>query len=177
MKFFARIIFSSSILLLFGENICQADDESFGSLTMECNDIEIFYSEKGTVKYKLEATKIIREKDESMKLPDGGTITAYKDDGTIDFIAHANKAHNTNDNNLWTLEGDIYVEARGARLETNSLTWDRDSELISTTDLVRIIRKSDLLVGEGLTAKQDLSYYRIDKPQGSLDTEETKEAK
>lgn len=171
MKFFVRIIFSSVILFALNEKSCRSDDESFGSLTIECSDIEIFYSEQGTVRYKIEAISIVRDKDESMRLPNGGTLTAYKDDGAIDFIAHASTAYNTSDNRLWTLEGDVYVESRGARLETQSLTWDRDSKLISTKDEVRILRRQDILIGQGLNAKQDLSYYKINSPQGSLEAE------
>lgn len=171
-----KILFFISIILSFDKINSLAkednDDDIATSLLLECNDIEIFYSEKGVIKYKLESPYIEKLEDNSVKLPSGGTLTCYDLKGEVEFTAHANAAHCTADNKIWTFEGDVFLKAKDILLETKKLNWNRDEKLIFTKSYVSIANKDSLLVGEGLSAKQDLSHYEIEKPRGSVAVEQ-----
>ena len=56
----------------------------------------------------------------------------------------------------------------GDRLDTEELFWNPKKEDIFTDKFVRIEKDGKLHMGEGLEAKQDLSFYRILKPTGTL---------
>jgi LPS export ABC transporter protein LptC len=161
-------IFFWILLALFNAHLCIALEDSPPSLEIECNDIEIFYSEKGIVKYKLEAKDVTRLKDESIQLPNGGTLICYDNEGKVEFKAHANGAQATADSKIWDFEGDVYIETNNTRLSTDKLHWNRNDEMLSTNDFVEVRNDDSLLVGEGMLAKQDLSYFKIIKPRGSM---------
>lgn len=167
-----RVLFFYTLISFLKIQICIAEEDDLPSLEIECSDIEIFYSEKGIVKYKLEAKDIIKKKDESIELPNGGTLTCYDSEGRVEFKAHANAARGTADNMVWDFEGNVYVEANKVRLDSDRLHWDRADEILSTNDLVQIKSEDNVLVGEGLVAKQDLSYYKIAHPRGSMKMDE-----
>ena len=52
------------------------------------------------------------------------------------------------------------------QLNTEALYLSTETETFYTDKFVRIETEDELLTGEGLTAKRDLSYYTLSKPQG-----------
>lgn len=60
------------------------------------------------------------------------------------------------------VRGDVVlINNEGAKLETQSLTWDSDIKKIVTDDFVRITRKNDILTGYGLRTDQKLENIEI----------------
>ena len=75
-----------------------------------------------------------------------------------------------------TAKGDVVVETTdGARLETQSLYWDRENQKIRSEELVRITRRDDpeVLTGRGLTTDPNLDLVDIQNPSltGPVGTE------
>ena len=75
-----------------------------------------------------------------------------------------------------TAKGNVVVETvDGARLETQSLYWDRESQKIRSEELVRITRRDDpeVLTGRGLTTDPNLDLVDIQNPSltGPVGTE------
>ena len=62
---------------------------------------------------------------------------------------------------------------KNEQLNTEELFWNPDKEEIFTESFVSIRLQSEVLYGEGLTAKQDMSSYTIKKPQGEFSIDET----
>ena len=145
-------------------------ENSQTKMSIECEDITFFYSEDGQLKYKLEAPKILKQDKEALKFEQGGTLTSYENK-KIKFIAHAMQASCDAEYKIWNLKGDVYVISDDVRLDTSEVNWDRNTELVQTEALVKIKKGESYLVGEGLLAKQDLSYYTITKPHGVVSGE------
>ncbi len=64
-----------------------------------------------------------------------------------------------------TATGNVVVETTsGARLETESLYWDRENKKIRSEEFVRITRRGDpeVLTGQGLTTDPDLELVDIE---------------
>lgn len=75
-----------------------------------------------------------------------------------------------------TASGNVVVETEsGARLETESLYWDREKKKICSEEFVRITRRDDpeVLTGVGLTTDPNLEIVDIGSPNlsGPVDTE------
>jgi LPS export ABC transporter protein LptC len=75
-----------------------------------------------------------------------------------------------------TATGNVVVETDdGARLETESLYWDRERKKICTEEFVRITRRDDpeVLTGVGLTTDPNLEIVDIGSPSlsGPVDAE------
>ncbi len=75
-----------------------------------------------------------------------------------------------------TATGNVVVETvEGARLETESLFWDREIKKIRSEEVVRITRRGDpeVLTGRGLTTDPNLDLVDIGSPNltGPVDAE------
>jgi LPS export ABC transporter protein LptC len=62
--------------------------------------------------------------------------------------------------------------AKNEQLNTEELFWKPDDQRIFTEQFVTIRQQGDVIYGQGLTAKQDLSDYVITHPYGELDVKE-----
>ena len=60
----------------------------------------------------------------------------------------------------------IVVSEDGVRLETESLHWDEDADLISTEDPVTLIQEGKKIQGVGMVSDPSLTDVRIKKPTG-----------
>ena len=54
------------------------------------------------------------------------------------------------------------------KLKSEELKWSRFEKRVYTNKFVRIETPQEILLGEGLTASQDFSTYKILKPRGTL---------
>lgn len=145
-------------------------EEKKTKMSIECKEISFFYSERGELKYKLESPKIMKEDGDELKFENGAKLTAYENK-QIKFIAHAMKAFSDSEYKIWNLKGNVYIIAEQIRLDTSEVTWDRNAEVLQTEALVKIKKGKNYIIGEGLLAKQDLSYYTIAKPHGTVSGE------
>lgn len=88
--------------------------------------------------------------------------TAY-DNGIVDF--EAKKAvYNTNGSTLELREDVKFKTSEGLELETEVITWDKDKDLVSTKEEVRI-NKNDPNIdikGKGMAAKPGLKTVKLD---------------
>ena len=141
---------------------------------LESSKVELLCSEQGIVKYRLFTDKTLRYENGDCAYPEGLHITFYDLDNQEAFVTgSANSVYFFAEKNIYEFRGD--VELKNVRdmkqLNTEELYWSPEHELFYTDTFIRIETEGELLTGEGLTAKQDLSYYTISKPQGLLHVE------
>ena len=76
----------------------------------------------------------------------------------------------TKKEDVYKATGNVIIKniEKGDRLDTEELFWSRKKEEVYTDKFVKIEQGGDLLLGDGLTAKQDFSSYNIIKPKGKL---------
>ena len=74
-------------------------------------------------------------------------------------------------NKLWT-KGDLVLENwKKEKLETNSLIFYLDSDLVYTPDYVKISSENSILEGKGLRSNSSFSNYEINQTSGNFNTE------
>src|SRR5690606_41136095 len=75
---------------------------------------------------------------------------------------------------IYKATGDVEVNSyeKDQKLNTEELFWRRDKGEIYTDKFVRIETAEEILLGEGLTATQDFSSYKILKPRSEEHTSE-----
>ena len=141
---------------------------------LESSHIELLCSEQGVVKYRLFTAKALRYENGDCTYPEGIHIEFYESNNKVVTVTgSANSVHFFAEKNIYEFRGD--VELKNLRdmkqLNTEELHWSPEHEILYTDKFIRIETEEELLTGEGLTAKQDLSYYTIFKPQGRLNVE------
>ncbi|MGI8599360.1 MAG: LPS export ABC transporter periplasmic protein LptC [Chitinophagaceae bacterium] len=74
------------------------------------------------------------------------------------------------ENDLYAGKGDVVLKSfeKEQQLNTEELYWKQSEQNVFTDKFVRIESEGEILTGEGLTAKQDFSSYRILKPTGTF---------
>jgi len=141
---------------------------------LESSKVELLCSEQGIIKYRLFTDKTLHYENGDRAYPEGLHVTFYDPDNQEVFVTgSAHSVYFFNEKNIYEFRGD--VELKNLRdmkqLNTEELCWSPEHELFYTDTFIRIETKEELLTGEGLTAKQDLSHYTIFKPQGLLHVE------
>lgn len=134
-------------------------------------DAEYLYSDSGTVRNRVRAGTISEFNGEHphTDMTNGVELTFFGPDGHAGSQLTARRGQIQLDRNRMVVEEQVvFINARGERLETEQLTWSKDSGRVYTDRPVKVVRARDIIYGQGLDAAQDFSRYTIRKITGTL---------
>jgi hypothetical protein len=57
---------------------------------------------------------------------------------------------------------------KGERVDTEELFWVPEDEIVYTNKFVRIETEGEIIMGEGLEAKQDFSWWTLEEMRGTI---------
>jgi len=136
--------------------------------------VETYYSEDGKVKVKMKADVVHEFQNGDREFPKGVFLEFYDDQGKLESTLRANHAYYFKEEKKWRGRGKVQVKniAKDEQLNTEELFWKPDEKKIFTEKFVTIRQQSDVIYGEGLDAKQDMSDYTILKPYGDFEVKE-----
>lgn len=137
-------------------------------------DVELFYTEKNTVKVKMVAADVYEYENGDREFPNGLYIEFFNEFGKLESTLKANRAYFFKKENQWRGRGNVEVKniEKNEQLNTEELFWKPAEEKIFTEKFVTIRQQGDVIYGQGLEAKQDMSEYEIKKPQGEIEVNE-----
>lgn len=129
----------------------------------EAEKVELYYSENDHVKVKMLADLIYELQNGDREFPKGIYLEFYDEFGNITSTLRANYAYFFKEENKWQGKGDVEVKnlQKNEQLNTEELFWTPSDETIFTEKFVTIRQQGDVIYGNGLRAKQDLSTYTI----------------
>src|SRR3569623_573333 len=159
---------------IFG--VAFAQDQSPDLPILESSYIELLCSEQGIIKYRLFTDKVLHYSNGDKAYPEGIHIEFYTSNKEVLWIGRANYVYFFAKNNLYEFRVDVEIKnlRDKKQLNTDELYWITEDATIYTDRFIRIeTEEEELLTGEGFTAKQDLSYYAISKPQGQINVQPT----
>ena len=138
--------------------------------TTESKTVLIRFLEKEKLKLQIKAGKAesIRASGSSETRFTGDVeIEIYDEELKVSTRVQAKRAVYFPKNSEFELFEGVFVENNdSSRLSTEYLKWNRDTGQISTPEFVIIVTRSDSISGSGLTGKDDLSQYSIEKGSG-----------
>lgn len=132
---------------------------------------EYFYSDSGLVTHRLRAGTIkeYEGNDERTELSDGLELVFVEKNGTIGSRLTAQRGSVQPGSALMTVqEHVVFINAKGEKLETESLVWEQENARVHTDRPVKITRDHDIIRGQGLDAAEDFSHYTIHEVTGRL---------
>lgn len=171
-------IFAFLILLLVifscGNSTDVADVKPYEGPLLEIENMVTLYSDSAKVRVKVEAQKQLEFENGDSEFPEGVYVEFYDENQKISSTLRANYGYYTKKENLYKATGDVEVNSyeEDQKLNTEELFWKPDKEEIYTDKFVRIETAEEILLGEGLTATQDFSSYKILSPTGELSIEQ-----
>jgi len=142
---------------------------------VEGTQLEVLYSVDGKVIMKITAAKRLQYKNGDESYPDGIHVEYYDEHKTIVGELRSNSCYRYVGIKQWELNGDVEIKRLQAgkriQLNTEKAYWNLSEEKIYTDKFVRIETDTELLLGYGFQANQDLSFYSIQMPQGFVQSE------
>lgn len=168
------------ILLLFGLAIsaCNQSDLKepivYDGPQRIAENVETYYTEANIVKVKMKAAVVHEFESGDREFPEGLYLEFYDENGKLESTLRANEAYYFKKENQWRGRGKVEVKnvAKNEQLNTEELFWKPAEEKIFTDKFVTIRQQTDVIYGQGLEAKQDMSDYIIKKPEGEFAVEE-----
>ena len=141
--------------------------------------ITIEYSDSAKLKARIKAP-VLKEygpPENYTVLPNGVDIYFYDLRGRITSTMHADSALIRRNSDLMEAYGNVkVVNENGETLETEELFWknapDPAERKLYTYAFVTITKNEEVIHGEGLTANESFSKYRIGTPQGIMNMKE-----
>ncbi len=140
----------------------------------EAENVEHYYTEHDLVKVKLVAELVYEFQNGDKEFPKGLYLEFYNEFGGLSSTLRANHAYYFKKEDQWRGQGNVEVKniEKNEQLNSEELFWKPKEQKIFTEKFVTIRMQSDVIYGEGLEAKQDLSSYKILKPTGTLEVNE-----
>ncbi len=140
----------------------------------EAEDVALDYTENEKVKVKMVAAQVYEYENGDREFPKGIFLEFYDEFEQLESTLRANEAYFFKAENKWRGRGNVEVRniKKKEQLNTEELFWMPRDEKIFTEKFITIRQEDQVLSGEGLDAKQDLSSYTIKKPIGEFDMQE-----
>lgn len=137
-------------------------------------DVESYYTENNKMKVKLVAPLVYEFQTGDREFPEGLYLEFFDETGKLESTLRANEAYYFKKENQWRGRGKVEVKnmEKNEQLNTEELFWKPAEEKIFTDKFVTIRQQADVIYGQGLEAKQDMSDYIIKKPEGVFSVEE-----
>ena len=162
---------SAGLILSCSDTQEQLDErEVYDGPFHEFEGLEVWYSDSAVVKLMLQADKVLKYENGDEEYPEGIYLEFYGKDTVTTSTLKADKAYYSIDTDEYRAVGNVKLVSleKKQKLNTEELFWNRRDQQVYTEKFVIIETQDDVLHGEGLTAAQDFSSYRILKPTGEL---------
>ena len=166
-----------SAILLFscGSTRGESADVNNETLMTERSDnLSIVMSENGRRSYRF-TTPLLEgytvASDPYREFRKGIHITTYQDDSlsTVNSTLVANYAIYYENRELWEAKGDVVVEkADGTKLYTQQLFWNSKTGRIYSNVDSKIVKGTDVFMGEGFESDEGLKEWRFRRMSGKM---------
>jgi LPS export ABC transporter protein LptC len=165
------------LLFLVGPTLACSDTqqqlnerEVYEGAFREFEGLELWYSDSAVVRLMVQAEKVLEYESGDQEYPEGIYVEFFNKDSVRTSTLKADQAFYSMETDEYRAVGNVMLESleKHQKLNTEELFWNRRDQQVYTEKFVVIETEDDVLHGEGLTAAQDFSSYRILKPTGEL---------
>lgn len=140
--------------------------------TAEGKQIESYYSQAGLVKAKLTAPVMLNHQADSSytEFPKSLHVDFYNDSMRIESKMDALYGKYLQYQSVVYLRDSVVVKniIKGDTLHCDELWWDQRTHKFYTDKDVRINTKDKTLFGKGLEAAEDMNWYILKQPTGTI---------
>ena len=157
---------------------CENDDREINAWTEktvmveEAKGVTTLFSQQGELRAKLRAPLMLRYQSDTImvEFPKTLHVDFYDSTRKVESWLDANYGKYFESFNKVLLRDSVrVVNIQGDTLVTPELWWDQNRKLFYTDSVVRITTKDKKVRGgKGLEAGQDMSWYIIKYPEGTL---------
>jgi len=173
----------SMAMMLFA---CENDMETINSFNTDENvpdetakDIEVIYSDSGRVLMKLTSPLLNRyEKEEPyIEFPNGLRLLFYDSLMNVKSELTANYGINWTKKKMMEVKDNVVINnyEKDEILNTEDIIWDQKKQKFYSNVFVKRTTKDGVIYGDGFTANESLSHYKLIHPRGVFAVEDKTE--
>ena len=132
--------------------------------------MEILYSERAKSKAKIFSKIVYHYKNGDMHFITGVKVDFFNDEEKIKSVLTADYVEYRSKKNMYFLKGNVVVNnlENNEILKARELYWDPDKKEVHTDKFIEIITSDVIMIGKGLVAHQDMEWYNITSPRGTI---------
>jgi LPS export ABC transporter protein LptC len=140
----------------------------------EAEQVELLYTENEKLKVKMRTPLLYEFKNGDREFPKGVNLEFYDVTGTLASTMRSDHAYYFKNEDKWRARGKVEVVniEKNEQLSTEELFWFPVKETITTEKFVTIRMQKEVIFGNGLNARQDMSSYEITDPHGSFSVDD-----
>ncbi len=170
LEFIAILIFLAACT----ENTQKLDSLVYNGPLVELDHVQTLFSDSAIVKVELRAPKELEFDNGDKEFPQGIHLDYFDVDGSITATLSADYCYYYHETDTWRALRNVNIKnpKTGEQLNTEELFWEPKKEIVHTQKFVRVETEDQILMGEGLEAKQDFSWWKILKARGTIDLNE-----
>ena len=166
-----------SAILLFSCGNAEATTDGANNetlMTERSENLSILMSENGRRSYHFKTPLLegyTLAADPYREFRKGIRITTYQSDSlsTVNAVLVANYAIYYENRELWEAKGDVVVEkADGTKLYTQQLFWNSKTGRIYSNVDSKIVKGTDVFMGEGFESDEELKEWRFRRMSGKM---------
>jgi LPS export ABC transporter protein LptC len=174
-SFLVQAAIIGSCLFVFG---CENDEKVIEAWTEKKEMVEVatqvvsYFSQQGHIRARLKAPEMKRYQSDTVAVEFAKSLH-------VDFFDSLKRVESWVDarygkyyeslNKVFLRDSVKVITAKGEMLETSELWWDQNSKTFYTDKAVRITQRDKRIQGgKGLEAAQDMSWYLIKQPTGTV---------
>ena len=133
-------------------------------------DITTVISDSGITRYRISAPVwdiYDRASQPYWEFPKGIHLERFDQLLKVDANIHSKYAKFNENEQTWELRGKVRaINLQGELFETEQLFWDQRQERFYSDSLIKITRTTQIITGIGFESNQNMTKYRIIRPQG-----------
>ncbi|MCU0429430.1 MAG: LPS export ABC transporter periplasmic protein LptC [Cytophagaceae bacterium] len=137
---------------------------------VEIDSVNTIFSDSSVVRVRMFGPKQLEFENGDRDFPKGVRVEFFGERGDSSSVLTANHAHYFKDQHMYKVTGNVIIRSIGESktMKTEELFWKPGSKRVYTEKSLTITTPDKILLGEGLDASEDFTYYRILKPTGSI---------
>jgi LPS export ABC transporter protein LptC len=172
--FFQFTKFLLLIGLVGGLLSCEKTRRSLGEMkpydgpTIKTFDLAMTFTDSAKLQIEMKTPLRLEFENGNQDYPKSIEVIFYNKLQQKQTVLTANRARYDKATNKYTATGNVIVKnlLKNERLNTEELNWTPNNQTIFTEKFVTITTDKEILKGNGMTARQDFTAYKITLPTG-----------
>lgn len=177
-----------SVLCLSAVSGCSEQDKQFADAiterdslpVLETRGVTTLISDSGVVRYRITAPlwQVFDRKQPSYwAFEEGVYLETFDKNFETQANIKADTAYYFDGQRLWELRGNVEIKnLKGEQFDTQQMFWNENTGRVYSDKFIRIQQTDRIVTGQGFESNQQMTVYRIFKPEGIFYVDDTSTA-
>ncbi len=157
---------------------CSGQDKQFAEAiterdslpVLETRGVSTLISDSGVVRYRITAPlwQVFDRKDPShWAFEEGVYLETFDESFQTQASIQADTAYYFDGQRLWELDGNVEIKnLKGEQFNTQQMFWNQNTQQVYSDKFIRIRQTDRIITGHGFESNQQMTVYRIFRPEG-----------